>query len=63
MPATFDTRARNARERVLFVRTYEPLKGGGPTPPIGLAYLATALETTFGSDVAVRVIDSGLVNG
>lgn len=63
MPATFDTRARNARERVLFVRTYEPLKGGGPTPPIGLAYLASALEKTFGSDVDVRVIDSGLVNG
>ncbi len=60
--AVFDPRTRNAPERVLFVRTYEPLKGGGPTPPIGLLYLASAIEQRFGADVDVRVIDSGLVN-
>ena len=63
MPAVFDTHARNAPERVLFVRTYEPLKGGGPTPPIGLAYLTSPLERHFGAGVDVRVIDSGLVSG
>ncbi|MFC1889584.1 B12-binding domain-containing radical SAM protein [Thermodesulfobacteriota bacterium] len=46
--------------RVLLVRTFQPFLGGGPTPPMGLLYLASVLEMALGSGVEVKIIDTGL---
>lgn len=45
--------------RILLVRTFLPLKGGGPVPPTGLLYVAGALRASF-PEVTLRVVDMGL---
>ncbi len=48
--------------RFLFLRTFKPLAGGGPTPPLGPLYLASAIRKRFGRRFSVRLVDAGLVS-
>jgi radical SAM superfamily enzyme YgiQ (UPF0313 family) len=50
-----------AGSRLLLVRAFVQLKGGGPVPPLGLLSLAAVLRRRFGDSVEVRVLDTGLV--
>lgn len=47
-------------KRLYFVRTFQPFQGGGPTPPLGLLYLASALAKQAKSAVRIRIADTGL---
>lgn len=45
--------------RLLFVRTFKQLQGGGPVPPLGILYLAAAIRRHFGARFDVKIIDTG----
>lgn len=50
------------KKKFLFVRTFKFLKGGGPVPPLGILYLASALRLRFASAMDVKIIDLGLMS-
>ena len=49
-------------KRLLLIRAYIPLKGGGPVPPMGLLYLGAAVRAAFGERWEVRLWDTGLTH-
>jgi len=47
-------------ERILLVRTFIPLAAGGPVPPVGLLYIASAVRKRFGNALEIKLFDTGL---
>lgn len=45
-------------ERILLIRTFRPVGTGGPVPPIGLMYIASAIRKAF-PDKEIRLLDVG----
>lgn len=50
------------KKKFLFVRTFKRLKGGGPVPPLGVLYLASALRRRFPDSMEIKIIDLGLMD-
>lgn len=46
--------------RLLLVRTFKPLAGGGPIPPHGLLSVAASVRLGLGERCDIRVMDTGL---
>ena len=49
-------------KRLLLVRTFKLLKGGGPVPPLGILYLAAVIRECFGACIDVKIMDLGRVS-
>lgn len=49
-----------APRRLLLIRTFVELKGGGPVPPVGLLYLAAMVRRELGQRWEVDLLDTGL---
>lgn len=45
--------------KLLLVRTYKQLMGGGPIPPLGLLYLTSVVKQRFGDHYDIRIVDTG----
>lgn len=52
---------RSEAKRILLIRTFKMLKGGGPVPPLGLLYLAAVVRERFGSQYELKILDTGLM--
>ncbi|MEW6203221.1 MAG: radical SAM protein [bacterium] len=48
-------------KRILFVRTFKQLQGGGPVPPLGILYLAASVRERFGAAFDIKIMDLGLI--
>ena len=49
-------------KRILLIRTHKPLNAGGPVPPLGLLYIASAIMKNFGEKYEIRILHFGLKN-
>jgi radical SAM superfamily enzyme YgiQ (UPF0313 family) len=50
------------KKKILLIRTHKHLNAGGPIPPIGLLYIATAILKNFADTYEVKIINLGLNN-
>jgi radical SAM superfamily enzyme YgiQ (UPF0313 family) len=46
-------------KRILLIRTYKSLRAGGPVPPLGLLYIASAIRHAFADRYEIKILDSG----
>ncbi|MDD5355130.1 MAG: radical SAM protein [Candidatus Omnitrophica bacterium] len=50
------------KKRILLIRTHKHLNAGGPIPPLGLLYIATAILKNFADTYELKIINLGLNN-
>jgi radical SAM superfamily enzyme YgiQ (UPF0313 family) len=48
-------------DKILFVRTFRDVGAGGPVPPLGILYLASAIRDRFKDRFCLKIIDTGLI--
>ncbi len=48
-------------KRILLIRTFREVGAGGPVPPLGLLYIASAIRNKYGDYYTVKLIDTGVI--